>query len=508
VATEKRRIPIYRKLSWLVGCGIPDGLPTAFATLTIMSRFDRIVACLFLSLLFICFGKSAQAQTNGAQFISQSVPTTWATGQTQTLSVTMKNTGTTTWTAGSSYSLGYLNASGTTLWGIGRVQVSGSVAPGQTTTFTFSVTAPSSTGTAISQWRMVQDGVEWFGDYSPSLTLTVSAATNGAQFVSQSVPTTWTAGQTQTLSVTMKNTGSTTWTAANSYSLGYLNASGTTLWGIGRVQVSGSVAPGQTATFTFSVKAPTSSGTAISQWRMVQDGVEWFGDYTPSLTLTVSAPTNNAQFISQSVPTAWTTGQTQTLSVTMKNTGATTWTAANSYSLGYQNASGTTLWGIGRVQVSGSVAPGQTTTFTFSVKAPASSGTAISQWRMVQDGVEWFGDYSPSLTLTVSAATSSPPTITVHRSPSTLLAGQPYTTSWSTTNATQVTRRCTSSGTGFTDNSTLAVSGSVTATAADAWVGYPSTCTWTATGSGGSNSYVETVTTVSTLPQYAGVCRN
>jgi RHS repeat-associated protein len=88
------------------------------------------------------------------------------------------------------------------------------------------------------------------------------------------------------------------------------------------------------------------------------------------------------------------------------------------------------------------------------------------------------------------------PVVTVTRTPDPMTAGQNYTLAWSATDATAMSRNCTSTGTGYVDNSTLAVSGTSTALANAAWVAYPSTCTWTATGYGGSGNRVETMTTV------------
>src|SRR5205085_11315028 len=66
---------------------------------------------------------------------------------------------------------------------------------------------------------------------------------------------------------------------------------------------------------------------------------------------------NNAAFVSQSVPTALTAGQTTSVSVTMNNNGTTAW-AAGSYFLGSQNPTDSTTWGLNRVGLSSSVAPG------------------------------------------------------------------------------------------------------------------------------------------------------
>src|SRR5207244_457108 len=59
---------------------------------------------------------------------------------------------------------------------------------------------------------------------------------------------------------------------------------------------------------------------------------------------TPALPVNSAAFISQTVPSAMTSGQTYTIAVTMKNTGTSTWTATSSYRLGAQNPQDNTIW--------------------------------------------------------------------------------------------------------------------------------------------------------------------
>src|ERR1700686_3417180 len=61
------------------------------------------------------------------------------------------------------------------------------------------------------------------------------------------------------------------------------------MWGMGRVGLTSLVASGSQVTFNFTVTAPATSGTYNFQWRMVQDGVEWFGDLTPNVVVTVNA---------------------------------------------------------------------------------------------------------------------------------------------------------------------------------------------------------------------------
>lgn len=99
-------------------------------------------------------------------------------GQTTSVSVAMKNTGTTTWAAGT-YSLQSQNPAGNTTWGLNRVNLGSAVAPGSNATFTFNVTAPSTAGTYNFQWRMAQDGVGAFGDLSTNVAVSVTSGGGG-----------------------------------------------------------------------------------------------------------------------------------------------------------------------------------------------------------------------------------------------------------------------------------------------------------------------------------------
>jgi hypothetical protein len=93
------------------------------------------------------------------------------------------------------------------------------------------------------------------------------------------------------------------------------------------------------------------------------------------------------------IPSVMFTNQTRTVSVTMKNTGVNTWTNAAGYSLGSQNPQDTLIWGLNRVLLPGtaSIDLGESYTFTFDIRSPSTPGTYSSDWKMVQDPVEWLG---------------------------------------------------------------------------------------------------------------------
>lgn len=137
---------------------------------------------------------------------------------------------------------------------------------------------------------IASNGFKRFTGSDKLLTIPVASG-SAAAFVSQVVPATMIPGQSYSISVTFKNTGVGNWTTASHFSLGSQNPQDNNIWQTsGRIPLPGDVVPGSSVTFQFVAKAPSSSGTFNFQWRMVQDGVEWFGDFTPNLAIIVAVP--------------------------------------------------------------------------------------------------------------------------------------------------------------------------------------------------------------------------
>ena len=225
-----------------------------------------------------------------ADFISQTVPLTVLPGQSFPVSITLKNVGTATWIAGDDFKLA-LQPDGLT-WGQGalRVPLPYDVPAGATVTFNFTATAPTTPGNYNAQWRMLYVPAERFGDVTPNTTITVLSWSNQSEFVTQVVPKAMTAGESYNVSITMKNVGNTTWQTGTNYWLGSQNFQDNLTWGLNRVALPYPVPPGATVTFNFMVTAPAKAGTYNFQWRMVQDGVEWFGASTTNVPITVKLP--------------------------------------------------------------------------------------------------------------------------------------------------------------------------------------------------------------------------
>ena len=105
-----------------------------------------------------------------------------------------------------------------------------------------------------------------------------AAVANNAAIVSDTIPATMTAGQSYDVTVTVRNTGTSTWTQANGYKLGAVGDSDP-FCAFTRVDLapSDSIAMNQEKTFSFTMTAPSTPGTYTTDWRMLREGVEWFG---------------------------------------------------------------------------------------------------------------------------------------------------------------------------------------------------------------------------------------
>lgn len=225
---------------------------------------------------------------------------------------------------------------------------------------------------------------------------------NDAIFESQdNIPTAMRPGSTQQVSVTMRNTGTTTWTTVDGYQLGAQTPAGNNTWGSPWIDLPDAVPPGQDVTFTFTITAPPLPGGTF-QWQMVrnQTGLrEWFGSLSEPRDIGVSV--NQALFVNQNVPSKIPRLSAATASVTMRNLGTTTWTAAQGYRLGSQSPQDNTTWGTARQELPNEVPPGAETTFSFTIPAPHTP-SAMFQWRMLQEGQEWFGEPSTTVQITLS----------------------------------------------------------------------------------------------------------
>jgi hypothetical protein len=114
-------------------------------------------------------------------------------------------------------------------------------------------------------------------------------------------------------------------------------------------------------------------------------------------------PLQTAECLGMNAPSTMMPGQPYNVSVVMRNTGETTWTPAANHKLGTQSPQDNWNFGLNRVPLTLSVPPGGQVGFNFTVNGPSVPGVYALQFRMAQEWVEWFGDFTPSITVTVPA---------------------------------------------------------------------------------------------------------
>jgi len=240
----------------------------------------------------------------------------------------------------------------------------------------------------------------------------VSDQYDNASYLSQSTPGEMVPGQSYGVSVSMKNTGRSTW-KQGSYSLKLINVNDATVktWSVSSVDVNSTVSPGNEVVFNFTIIAPV-DGSYNIQWQMAE-GNAFFGEPTANVPVRVAGPVvpielpsvidNNAMFISHKIQTEMDAAQTYDFTVIMKNTGVTTW-KPGIYKLkvsttGADNVSN--AWAVANVELSDDVLPNSEVVFNFKVTAPNKSGVFNLQTQLVKDGL-FFGQPSTNAVINVN----------------------------------------------------------------------------------------------------------
>lgn len=134
---------------------------------------------------------------DNAEYVTQVIPAEMCTGQQYITSVTMKNTGTTDWQNSEPGPYRLAHDSDWT-WGYPRMDLPGGtvVRPGESYTFTKTVTAPGFVATFDWWWSMIRETMFGFGQQSPSTQVrTIDCGGGGCQ-AGQTRPYTACVGQT------------------------------------------------------------------------------------------------------------------------------------------------------------------------------------------------------------------------------------------------------------------------------------------------------------------------
>lgn len=155
----------------------------------------------------------------------------------------------------------------------------------------------------------------------------------------------------------------------------------------------------------------------------------------------IALAANGASIGTGAVPAALAPGASAQVSITVSNTGTTTWAAQSAFRLATSSGNNNGVEFVayqcggymnnvldGRIYTCASVAPGQAHTYVFTIRMPAgATGSRLLALQMVQEGVAFFG---ASKSWSIAAASSSLPDVVVDSvtvSPASPVAGQQVT---------------------------------------------------------------------------------
>jgi hypothetical protein len=242
-----------------------------------------------------------------------------------------------------------------------------------------------------------------------------------AQFVMQSFPVAstpieMTPGQELAGFFELRNTGTQTWMPGATFLATTQPRDGASplahpSWPMNNraSTVASAVAMGATGRFAFTIRAPMTPGDYPQYFGMVHTGIGWFSDPTQGgppdnqlqIRVRVGRPNFAAQVVSNTCGTAVTiaAGATRECAIELRNTGAQSWTMGSTHlasseprehASAFAHSSWVSPQRVGTVSTT--VATNATHTFTFTIRAPLTTGTAVEHLNLLDDTGGWFSD--------------------------------------------------------------------------------------------------------------------
>ena len=231
-----------------------------------------------------------------AGYDSCQVPTAWAAGQSQSVTLALTNLGSQAWpsTGGNPVllDLHFTTAPGGSAviskWLTSQIYALPSdVAPGASVSVTVTATAPATAGSSYLEAQMFKNHQFWFAQWqsSPASVGSLAWATN---YDVCAAPRSWTPGQSQTFQVTLANAGNQTWPSGGSNPV-ELNLHFTNVPG-GSAEISSwlntynfllpnDVAPGQSVTVAVTIAAPAAKGSMYLEGQAYKNHELWFQEW-------------------------------------------------------------------------------------------------------------------------------------------------------------------------------------------------------------------------------------
>ncbi|HEY8108792.1 MAG TPA: SpoIID/LytB domain-containing protein [Patescibacteria group bacterium] len=420
-------------------------------------------------------GAQAMVKEYSAEWVRQSASASATSGTDRSVYVDYKNVGLEPWsnTGADAIRLGtshpkdhkspFYNASWQSKNRVtsftGRVESNGSVTTtdtiqsGETARFAFTMTSPPRTSTATLReyFQPVIDGVTWLEDHSKYITTTVPGRFYRGQLVDKTnPPSVVTPGEKSTVTADVKNIGTATWRNDTAYDMNigtikpmdhnsawYDSATWQSRNRLGKfvgkvedgtVTPGNAIAPGETARWSFDLKAPAKGGKYTEYFSSVIENFGWQHDLGLSWTQTVPTRAYDYDYVSKASHYRYLSqDETDTLFIRLRNMGYTTWQSDGDTPVrlgtdrpqdrgsGFSDGGTAAGWlSSNRVKLGSnvtdpaknvggetSVAPGEIGEFEFDIVANPGPGTYKEYFRPVVNGVGWMKDIGIHWSITI-----------------------------------------------------------------------------------------------------------
>ena len=146
---------------------------------------------------------------------------------------------------------------------------------------------PGSGNTGTDTWSTTNDPLQYIKATAAGAQKFNDTPDRDAQILSHNFPTIMKPGQVIDASILVRNMGDISWTAASQFKFGQQEfRPGEGMFGAGRfllddtqneTSVYGGIFRGRPVTFQIHLVAPTTPGTYLTHWSMLQENVAWFG---------------------------------------------------------------------------------------------------------------------------------------------------------------------------------------------------------------------------------------
>lgn len=373
---------------------------------------------------FLFSSKVLAVEDYSAQWMAQAQKVSMKSGETRSVWIEIKNTGTVSWSSLSDNTIKLGTARRrdrssnfhTESWISSNRLTSFEkeiIAPGEIANFVFEVTANLPAGNHKEYFGLVAEGITWFDNFDFFVEIEVLPTILSGELATVSDKSiVLKTGESKEISVQIKNTGDVEWSnsSASAVKIGTVGPldrqsvfyDHNWLSGNRAVVSETKISPNGVGRFNFNIVAPKKTGNYIEKFGVVVEGLAWLEGVEFQLNIKVEPAIYSASFVTKSKDPVITPGEEAIMWVDLRNEGNTIWlnTGDRTAKLGTAEPldgeskfNHETWLSSNRItMVDKETNPGEVGRFTFTIKAPEQIGTYIEKVRPVIEYVAWMED--------------------------------------------------------------------------------------------------------------------